>query len=541
MPTAGDQAVEPTTEPRRFSWLTALLVAAASGGMMVACVRPLNLHFLAWIALVPWLIALPRLSPAATWLFGIVLGLVFYRIGLDWLIEIAGPVAAATIVVLAVWMGFAFRVARLLMERFGPASMLWAVPLTFVGAEVLRCEGLPRLRFSFLAFGYSQSHNLWVAQIASIGGVYFLSLLLVAVNTAVAYGLWQRRRRAWIPAVAIAGGILLLGFISQPPRFAPQDSVTVACVQGEELRYREYLDLAARAASAQPKPAFIVFPEHTITETATQKHPMVSGLIELARQHGAYACVGAHLASPGMDCLYDNVAMLIGQAGIIGTQAKAVPLPFFDDGNPARSQAAFDTAHGRVGMYVCYDGLFTDHPRRLAHLEPRLILVPVMDPARWPAQEQWQHADMAPIRSIELRRSTVRAASSGITQIIDPAGRVVAQRTRDEGPGVIAALVPLCDRRTLFVRGGYLLAAGIGWAFLLTIVVLTLKQWACGLISLYRRGVRKTCASYVQGQAPSVCHRSVEPCATALLSSAETVCHCSIEQCRGVRALLARL
>lgn len=492
MHTTGDQVVESKTEPRRFSWLTAFLVAAASGGLMAACFRPLNLHFLAWIALVPWLIALPRLSPAATWLFGIVLGLVFYRIGLDWLIEIAGPIAGATIVVLAVWMGFAFRVARLLMERFGPASMLWAVPLTFVGAEVLRCEGLPRLRFSFLAFGYSQSHSLWVAQIASIGGVYLLSLLLVAVNTAVAYGLWQRRRRAWIPVVAIAGSVFLFGFISQPPYFAPQDSVTVACVQGEELRYREYLDLAARAASVEPKPAFIVLPEHTITETATEKHPMVSGLIELAREHGAYACVGAHLASPGRDCLYDNVAILIGPAGIIGTQAKAVPLPFFDDGNPAQSQAAFDTAHGRVGMYVCYDGLFTDHPRRLARLEPRLILVPVMDPARWPTQEQWQHADMAPIRSIELRRSTVRAASSGVTQIIDPFGRIIAQRTRDEGAGIVIASVPLCNRRTFFMWGGHLLAAGTGGAFLLTIVVLTLRQWVCGLTSPCRRDSHKT-------------------------------------------------
>jgi apolipoprotein N-acyltransferase len=492
MHTAGEQAVESTTEPRRFSWLTAFLVAAASGGLMAACFRPFNLHCLAWIALVPWLISLPRLSPAATWLFGIVLGLVFYRIGLDWLIEIAGPVAGATIVVLAVWMGFAFRVARLLMERFGPASMLWTVPLTFVGAEVLRCEGLPRLRFSFLAFGYSQSQNFWIAQIASIGGVYFLSLLLVAVNSAIAYGLWQRRRGAWMPAMVVAAGVIVLTLISQPPSFAPENTVTVACVQGEELRYREYLDLVARAASAHPKPAFIVLPEHTITEAATEGHRMVAGLIELAREHGVYACVGAHVASQGKGCPYDNVAMLIGPVGIIGSQAKAVPLPFFDDGNPARSQAAFDTIYGRIGMYVCYDGLFTDHPRRLAGLGAALILVPVMDPARWPAQEQWQHADMAPIRSIELRRSTVRAASSGVSQIIDPLGRIIAQRTRDEGAGIVTASVPLCNRRTFFMWGGHLLAAGIGGAFLLTIVVLTLQQWVCGLASLFRRDSRRT-------------------------------------------------
>lgn len=284
----------------------------------------------------------------------------------------------------------------------------------------------------------------------------------------------------------------MVGVISQPPSFVLQDTVTVACVQGEELRYREYLDLAARAASARPTPAFIVLPEHTITEAATEDHRMVSGLAELAREHDLYACVGAHITSQAGSCRYDNVAMLIGRAGIVGTQAKAVPLPFFDDGNPARSQAAFDTTYGRIGMYVCYDGLFTDHPRHLARLGATLILVPVMDPARWPAQEQWQHADMAPMRSIELRRSAVRAASSGITQIIDPRGRVIAQRTRDEGPGAVVASVPLCNRQTFFMRGGHLFAAAVGWSFLLTFIVLTLWQWIRGLIYLSGRGSHKT-------------------------------------------------
>ena len=138
-------------------------------------------------------------------------------------------------------------------------------------------------------------------------------------------------------------------------------------------------------------------------------------------------------------------------------------------------------------MYVCYDGLFTDHPRRLAALGAELILVPVMDAARWPDQELWQHADMAPLRSIELRRSTVRAASSGISQIIDPAGRVVASRNREEGPGIIAATVPMSSQTTLFVRGGYLFATATGLAFLATIAVLTVAQWVTGLRRLCTR------------------------------------------------------
>jgi len=135
-------------------------------------------------------------------------------------------------------------------------------------------------------------------------------------------------------------------------------------------------------------------------------------------------------------------------------------------------------------MYVCYDGLFTDHPRRLVALGAQLILVPVMDAVRWPDQELWQHADMAPLRSIELRRSTVRAASSGISQIIDPAGRVVAGRNRAEGPGIISAKVPMSSLTTPFVRGGYLFATATGLAFLAAIAILTLTQWAKGLHQL---------------------------------------------------------
>jgi len=491
---AGIQAVEPGSHHRTLPWLPAILAAIATGLLMATCYRPLNLHFLAWIALIPWLTVLPRLSPARTWLLGIVLGLVFYRIGLDWLLKLAGPIGGATLVVLSVWIGFAFRVARLLIERFGFASTLWAVPLTFTGAEILRCEGLPQLRFAFLGFGYSQSHNLWIAQIASIGGVYFLTFLLVAFNTAVAYGLIQRRRRAWVPALAVAATILGLGFISQPASNPSGRTVTVACVQGEELRYREYLALAAEAAAAPPTPAFLVLPEHTIDEMATEKHQLVSGLIELASTHGVYSCVGAHIPPQGIaDCYYDNVAMLVGPPGqIVGTQAKAVPLPFFQDGNPATSQVVFDTNQGCIGLYVCYDGLFTDHPRRLTALGAELILVPVMDAARWPDQELWQHADMAPLRSIELRRSTVRAASSGISQIIDPAGRVVASRTRAEGPGIISATVPIGSSKTLFVQGGYWFATATGLAFLAAIAVLTLAQWIKGLHRLCTRSKRSS-------------------------------------------------
>ena len=460
-----------------------VLAALLSGALMAACYWPLSWHFLAWVALVPWLIVLPHVSAERAWSYGALVGLVFYGIGLAWMCQLAGPVGIAVVAGLSVWMGLAFRVAKLLMDRFGDRAMVWVVPLAFVGQEVLRSEGLPQWRFAYLGWGYSQSHNLWIAQIASIGGVYCVSFLLVTFSAALAYALLHQRRRSFVVPAVIAGVIVLLGWVTQPSSDSPGREVGVACVQAETIEYEEYLTLTAQAVNCPEKPVFVVLPEHSIYDNANERHPMVKGLADLAREHGAYVCVGAHVRAPrGAACDYDNVGLLIGPDGrIVARQAKAVPVPFFQDGNPARSQDTVATPWGRIGTYICYDATFTDIPRRLVDLGAELLLAPLMDPEPWPVQQRWQHADMAPFRSIELRRWAVRAASSGVSQVVGSDGRVHEQRTREEGPGVICAGAYFDDERTLFVQGGHLFATGVATAYLIIVLWLTVVDWTAKL------------------------------------------------------------
>ena len=109
------------------------------------------------------------------------------------------------------------------------------------------------------------------------------------------------------------------------------------------------------------------------------------------------------------------------------------------------------------------------------------MLVPVMNPAKWGHAQRDQQARMARFRAMELNRAAVRAASSGTSQIIDADGRVVAERSQAEGPGVICGQVAVSDARTVFARGGYLPAAWIGLAFLVCVVALTVADWRAGL------------------------------------------------------------
>ncbi|MCP4591604.1 MAG: apolipoprotein N-acyltransferase [bacterium] len=456
-----------------------LLAAVVSGGLMSVCYWPLDWHVLAWFALVPWLMALPRIPSDRAWLLGTILGLVYYGVGLRWCFGLLGPMGAAVILILALWLGFSFRVAKLLMERFSSSAMLWAVPLAFVGQEVLRSEGLPRLRFAYLAYGYSQSSNLWIAQSASIGGVYSVSLLMLAFNSALARALIGRKRRDWGVVLAVAGVGLGLGLVSQPADEAAGEEVAVACVQAESYSHFDYAVLTAEALEHPSKPKLVVLPEHTIADYADEHHHLVKQLAGLARRYGAYVCVGAHArAAGGAACDYDNVALLIGPSGeIIGSQAKAVPLPFFIDGNPARAHEVFETAFAQMGMCICFDADFTDVTRRVVGLGAEMLLVPVMNPQGWPVQQRWQQAGMAAFRSIEVRRSAVRSASSGVSQIVGADGRVRGQRSGDEGPGVLYGTVRPNDESTLFSRGGHLIATSAGIAYLSVFGWLTVVDW----------------------------------------------------------------
>jgi apolipoprotein N-acyltransferase len=104
-------------------------------------------------------------------------------------------------------------------------------------------------------------------------------------------------------------------------------------------------------------------------------------------------------------------------------------------------------------------------------------MVPNMDAQGWPAQERWQHAQMAVFRSIELRRCAVRANGGGISQIIDATGRVTASRTDDDGSGIVLGDVYLQSERSPFIRGGFLFAPTIGISFIAIVGWLTLSDW----------------------------------------------------------------
>jgi apolipoprotein N-acyltransferase len=86
------------------------------------------------------------------------------------------------------------------------------------------------------------------------------------------------------------------------------------------------------------------------------------------------------------------------------------------------------TAAGfRWGPLICYESAFAPYARATANAGADAIVIATDDAWFNGTSEPYQHADAAVVEAVATGRWIVRAASSGISEIIDPHGTIVAE------------------------------------------------------------------------------------------------------------------
>jgi len=133
----------------------------------------------------------------------------------------------------------------------------------------------------------------------------------------------------------------------------------------------------------------------------------------------------------------------------------------------------------RAGVVVCYELLFPDLVRRFAADGGELLLAITND--AWYGRTGAPHHFLAitALRSAETGVYTVRAANTGVSAVIDSAGRV-RERTRIFEPGFIVADVPVRDGDgdgTFYVRNGDVFARS---CCILLVAVAARARWRGG-------------------------------------------------------------
>lgn len=193
---------------------------------------------------------------------------------------------------------------------------------------------------------------------------------------------------------------------------------------------RQFAPLLEQAA--QQRADLVVLPE-TLTATGNGLSylqaaepvpgPSTDYFASLARQHRLHLVVG--LVEREQHLIY-NVGVLIGPDGALLGKYRKVTLPRteIEAGiTPGTEYPVFETALGRIGIMICYDGFFPEPARQLANRGAELIAFPVAgcNPLLAAARACENHVFLASSTYCDTSLQWM------ISAIYDREGRVLAQ------------------------------------------------------------------------------------------------------------------
>jgi len=362
-------------------------------------------------------------------------GFLFYAPQLGFFWGIFGPPAVLLWLVLAFWIGLFGLLLRLVRLRFGHGWMLALAPFLWTGLEYFRSE-LYYLRFGWLTFGMAG-----FGPGLATPGVYGWGFALLAAAAAL-HGLRKGKAAAGLALVSLG---LLAGRIGGGAAAPPDESAGGVPVAGIQLEFPTDEQVLAGLAKARAKfPAAQLF----MLSEYTFQSPPPQAVRDWCAANQVYLVVGGK--EPLGRTNFYNMAYVIGTNGVIvHQQAKSVPIQFFQDGRPAPERKVWDSPWGKLGVLTCYDLSYTRVVDDFVRQGAVALLNPAMDAVEWGAHEHRLHARVTPVRAAEYGIPIFRVASSGLSQLVAPNGRVLASAPFPGQGEVIGGALPLTARPRL--------------------------------------------------------------------------------------------
>ncbi|MFJ9810400.1 apolipoprotein N-acyltransferase [Streptomyces sp. NPDC101158] len=505
---------ESVPAPKRARGVRRLLrpgAAAVSGVLLFLSFPPRPLWWLALpaFALLGWTLRGRRLR--AGFGLGYLAGLGFLLPLLVWTGEEVGPVpwvalaAVEALFVAAVGLGIT-AVSRL------PAWPVFAAAVWILG-EAARAR-VPFGGFPWGKIAFGQADGIFLP-LAAVGGTPVLGFAVALCG----FGLYElvrqvRARRAAargpIAAAALAVLVPVTGAVAALPLVsgaAEDGTATVAAVQGNVPRLgldfnsqrRAVLDnhanrtreLAAEVkAGREPQPDFVLWPENSSDIDPYANPDAYEVIDEAVREVNAPTVIGSVIA-PETGKLRNTLVQWDPDKGPVAEYDKRHVQPFGEyipmrsfvrlfnsdvdrvrrDFGPGNKVGVFDLAGTKVGLATCYEAAFDWAVRDTVTHGAQLITVPSNNATFGRSEMTYQQLAMSRVRAVEHSRSVVVPVTSGVSAIIGPDGKIVAE-TKLFTPDVLVEKVPLRSSLTPATRMGTLpeallvavALAGLGWS-----------------------------------------------------------------------------
>jgi apolipoprotein N-acyltransferase len=452
-----------------------------------------------WVALSGWrgrADALPGTPFRRGFLLGLITGAVHYAGTVYWTgttVRTFGglpwPVAIVTALLLVLYMALYLALTAGVTGRLVRAFGWVGLPLgaaVWVTAEYVR--GWLFGGFPWIPLGNTMVTLLPVAQLASVGGVYLLSLFVALVNAGFALVIVSGRRRQRLALAVTALGIGTTAVwggmrLSANTLVETGTPLKVGLVQANIAQVdkwngaragqivERYLDMTRKAVAEGAE--FVLWPE-SATPFYFDEQPtgqaLVRGLVESTRVPLLF---GTDEIERGARNQYYNAAFMLDRGGATAAVYRKMHLVPFGEYVPFKDllffvkplvEAVSDFSPGRfvtmlpvnghmASTAICYEVTYPSLMREGVLRGSELLTTITNDAWYGESSAPFQHFEMAIMRAIEQGRYLVRAANTGITGIVDPYGRVLA-RTRLGETTVVVGEARFVQAKTLYATMG---------------------------------------------------------------------------------------
>ncbi len=447
----------------------ALILAALSGFLLFLSFPKFNWGTLSWVAFVPLFWALKQASSfLQAFLLGLVAGVVCYIGTIYWIAYVIinyGYLPLYVGIILMLLLACYLSLYLALFSAFvfyfrNRISLYVTAPVLWICFEYLKSVVLTG--FPWENLGYAQYRNVYFIQFADVFGVFGLSFLLIWANVAVFRLLTERTKKEWVAAAmvlaAIAGvhlyGVYRLGQVEKAVRVA--ETMEVSLVQGnidQSVKWnpqfqRETLHRYERLSllNAPGKGSLVVWPETAVPFKFQEQGDLHRQIINLVHQANIWLLFGSvsYIGSQSHGAYYNSAYLLSPEGEIKGKYDKVhlvpygeyVPLrkivPFVEGftkeiGDFAEGAGFFplDIHRKKIGVLICYEAILAEAAREYKRKGADLLVTISNDAWFGKTSAPFQHFSMMILRAVETRLYLIRAANTGISGIVDPAGRVL--------------------------------------------------------------------------------------------------------------------
>jgi apolipoprotein N-acyltransferase len=464
---------------------------------------------------------LPGVSAGRGFMLGLITGVIYFTGtvywtgetvstfgGLPWVVGVL--ITGILVFYQGTFVAVAAAIGGLLVRRFGVRGLM-LFPAAWVALEYGRGHffwgGFP-----WVPLGSAVVTLLPVVQIASLIGVYGVSLFLATINACFAVAAMtagRARVAALVGAVALVTVASAWGSarLAASPLTREGTPLTIGLVQGnipQEEKWdrsradsivQRYLRMTAEAVSKGAQ--FIMWPESATPFYFEERPDRAAGIRAIVGGSGIPLLFGSDEVEHSAPDKFYNSAYMLDRAGATAAVYRKIHLVPFGEYVPWNSllffagrlvEAVSDFSPGeRVTMLpvgdrmittaICYEIVFPELIRT-GVLQGSELLTTITNDA-WYGQSSapHQHFELASMRAIEQGRYLARAANTGISGIVDPYGRVVTRSALFETT-VLMGEVRFLQSLTVYARIGDVCAQAA--------VLITLAGLAAAFV--FRRG-----------------------------------------------------